>query len=355
MLALRKVEAAPGGRLVETPTPETAPPGAVVIRVAAAGLCGSDLHAFDWTPGYGFMADRLPVTLGHEIAGIVVALGEGVGSVRPGDRVTCAPFVGCGACAACRAARPEDCPERRVLGLHMDGGFAERLVAPAANCRRLPPGLPLDLAALAEPLAVAVNAVSVGEVAAGERVIALGAGPIGVMAAWAAARRGAEVLLLGRNDADRLAVAETLGLRTADVAGDGAGGTLAAAAARAFDGPVDRVLEATGAASAVAEALDLLRGGGVLVVAGIHDRPLTLDLTALVRSRRQLRGAWGAPDAALDEAVALLAAHPDALSRLVTHRLPLEEAERGFALARERKALKVLLTPPGASDMETAR
>ncbi|KAA0121545.1 sorbitol dehydrogenase [Methylobacterium sp. P1-11] len=345
MLALRKATAAFGADLVHVDAPPEPGAGRVTIAVAAAGICGSDIHAFEWTPGYGFMNLFMPVTLGHEFAGIVRAVGDGVTALAVGDRVTCWPTVPCGACSACAADRPQDCQSRRIVGLHADGAFAEQVVVPAANCRRLPDDMPLAIAALAEPLAVAVNAVDVAEVGPGDRVAVLGPGPIGLCIAFVAQLRGAVVLLAGLDDAARLDVARRIGIReTADLTS----GSLEAAIRNALGGEADRVIEATGSARSVVEGLAALRSGGVLVVAGIHSGSLDLDLTSFVRSKKQLRAAHDTTARAFDEAIRLLAAHAGTLDALITHRRPLAEAQAGFDLARSRQAMKVLLLPEAA-------
>ncbi len=352
MLALRKTRPAFGAALEQVRLPDAElSPGEVLIEVAAAGLCGSDLHAYDWTPDYAFMADNLPVTLGHEFAGIVRAVAGDVETLPVGTRVTCWPTVTCGRCAGCCAGRPEACEARRIIGLHRDGAFAARVRVPAANCRPLPDGLRLETAALTEPLSVAVNAVDLAEVEAGAAVVVLGPGPIGMAAAWVARHRGAEVLLVGLDDTARLARARKLGIdRTADLAGE----TLEAAVARCFGRRADRVIEATGAARSVEEGLAALRPCGLLVAAGIHAGACRIDLTGLVREKKQLRGAHDTTARAVEEAIRLLAAHGGELSALITHREPLARAQQAMKLARDKQAVKVLLLPgktaPAAGD-----
>lgn len=353
MLALRKTVPAFGAALVDLAEPPGGvPAGHLRLAVAAAGICGSDLHAYEWTPGYEFMAAALPVTIGHEFSGWVTEIGAGVEGVSLGDRVVCWPTVTCGTCANCRRGEPQDCTARRIIGLHQDGGFAERVTVPAANCFALPEGLALDIAALAEPLSIAVNAANLADIGPGDRVAVLGPGPIGMGVAWVAQARGAHVLLAGFDDTARLDRARDLGLNgLADLARE----PLGDAVARVLGGAADRVIEATGHAGSVAEGLDVLRPRGILVVAGIHKAPLTLDLTRLVREKKQLRGAHDTTAAALREAIALLAAHGDQLGRMITHREPLERAIEAVTLARSRQAVKVLLLPPQSSETKGLR
>src|ERR1700712_765883 len=122
MIALRKTKAERGLELVEPAEPLPGP-GEVLIAVAAAGICGSDLHADRWTDSYAFMTEHLPVTLGHEFAGRVMALGDCVRDFAIGDRVTAWPSVTCGRCRACRRQEPHDCEAKSIIGLHRNGAF----------------------------------------------------------------------------------------------------------------------------------------------------------------------------------------------------------------------------------------
>jgi len=344
LLAFRKTTPAFGADIVTIPEPTLPAAGMATVAVAAAGICGSDIHAYEWTPGYEFMEACLPLTLGHEFSGVVEGVGAGVLDIEIGDRVVCWPTIACGKCLACSSERPQDCTDRRIIGLHVDGAFAGRVTVPAINCRKVPDNLPLDIAALAEPLAVSVHAVNVAEISDGDRVVVLGPGPIGLGMAFVASQRGADVLIAGFNDDVRLQHARDLGIAgTVDLATE----TLAEAVQRHFGRPVDRVLEATGISTSVAEGLAILRSSGIFVVAGIHSRPLELDLTRFVREKKQLRAAHDTTNEALLEAILLLAEHTHLLSTLATHRLPLSRAAEGFELARSREAVKVLLIPEG--------
>ena len=345
MLTIRKL--GPGAGAAVEDCAQAAPPAAaqITIAVRAAGICGSDVHAWAWDAGYDFMTPHLPLTLGHEFAGHVVALGEGVDHLALGDAVVCWPTITCGTCASCRAGSPGDCAQRRVIGLHRDGGFASHVTLPAANALPLPAGLPMDVAALAEPLAVAVHAVDLAEPGFGTKIMVMGPGMIGLCAALVAQDRGADVLLAGHGDQPRLDLARRMGIRrTLDLATDGAAATLDGFA------PLDAVIEATGNPATIDQGLSLLRQGGIMVVAGIHGGPVTFDINRLVRGKKQLRGSHDTTPRAFREAIGRLAADPDRFAPLITHRLPLSRAEEGFALARQRSALKVLLIPEESPD-----
>ncbi|WP_299822124.1 alcohol dehydrogenase catalytic domain-containing protein [uncultured Jannaschia sp.] len=347
-LALRKTEPAFGVDLVEIFASGSLAPDEVEIEVLAAGICGSDLHAYAWDKGYEFMRPLLPVTIGHEFCGTVRTLGSavaGTGSVAVGDRVVCWPTVPCGDCNACREGEPLACEVRRIIGLHRDGGFCSRVRVPAANCLSVPPGMPPDVAALAEPLAIAIHAAELAGLKAGSRVVVLGPGPIGLAVAWIAAQEGARVLLVGLDDPHRLKLARDMGIENVADLSDG---SLVDHVQAAFGRNVDRVIEATGAPASVEDGLLVLRPRGILVAAGIHSGQCSIDLADLVRGKKQIRGAHDTTERAFRRAIDLLDRKGGALGQLISHRLPLRDALRGFELARGKAAMKIILYPNGS-------
>ncbi|WP_419898771.1 zinc-dependent alcohol dehydrogenase [Roseomonas sp. USHLN139] len=334
MLALRKTAAAPGLDFATLARPEPAA-GEVLVAVEAAGICGTDLHIADWTAGYESMTAAMPVTIGHEFAGVIAALGEGVSGWTAGQRVTVRPSTVCGHCAACRGGDPDGCTQRRGIGIGRDGAFASHVRVPSLNCVALPEGLDAELAAMTEPLSVSLHAAELPAIRPGERVLVLGPGPIGLGIAFFAALAGAEVTLAGVRDAPRLALARSLGgIATIDLAEGSLG-----------EQGFDVVIEAAGVAAAVTEGLARLRRGGRFVVAGIHARPAPLDLTRLVRMEQTLFGAYRAPIADWPRVLSLLSRHAETARKMITHRLPLERATEGFDLLRAREGSKVILRP----------
>jgi threonine dehydrogenase-like Zn-dependent dehydrogenase len=344
MHALRKTGAGFGLELLDAAEPPPPDPGEVVVRVERAGICGSDVHAYEWTDGYGFMVPHLPLTMGHEFAGRVEAVGAGAPWAE-GTRVAVMPFVACGGlCASCRRGDVRNCERRETIGLTRDGGFARHARVPAASCIALPESVDTELGALVEPLGVGCEAVLVGGVGLGDTVLVLGPGTIGQGIALMARAAGAgRVLVAGRADAPRFEVLRSLGF--ADLI-DVADAPLREQVMAATSGrPVDVVLEATGHPASLTEGLSVLRKGGVLVVAGIHPGPVSLPLTDFVRARHQLRATHGAARPTWDRVLALLARDPEGFRPMITHRLPLERGLEGFELARQRAASKVMLTP----------
>lgn len=334
MLAIRKAAPEPGLVCREVEAPALLHDDEVLVRVEAAGICGTDLHIADWTAGYEAMASAMPVTLGHEFAGRV----ERGPPEWIGRRVVVRPSVTCGRCEGCRQHGEDGCTARTGIGIRRNGGFASLASVPARNCMPVPDGLDPELAALTEPLTVAAQAIARAGTVEGKRVLVLGPGPIGLGVALFAERAGSAALTIaGRDDAARLACARALGFTdTVDALAD--------------DEPLapagfDVIFEATGVPEVASAAQRLLAPGGVLVICGIHARPASFDLTAMVRLEQSVVGSYRAPVARWGEVVAAIAAAPERFRKLISHRLPLSEALEGFALMRSRAAIKVMLQP----------
>ena len=339
MKALVKTAPGPGGlEFRDLPDP-VAGLGQVVMAVRAAALCGTDVHI-----AHGTHAVRPPLVLGHELAGVVAALGPGVSGVFPGERITTETDASfCGECAFCRAGDQHLCPHRTAIGTTVDGGFAELVAIPAAGVHRLPDGLDFVAGALTEPLAVAVRAVvERAAVGAGEEVVVVGPGTIGLLAAQVALARGAAVTVagLGRHEA-RFRLARRLGIaRTAalDVPGE------RDAAAVGRDGlGVDTVIECSGAPDMIAAGLGLLRKGGRLVQVGLTGgRSVPLELDPFVHRELTLVASRGKRPSCFRMALVLVAGGRVTPGPLVTHRFALGDWEAAFETAG-RPGTKVVL------------
>ncbi|MGE0224013.1 MAG: zinc-binding dehydrogenase [Acetobacteraceae bacterium] len=343
MLTLRKTKPGFGLELfdgTEAPSPGA---GEVTIRVEHAGICGSDVHAYEWTDGYGFMVPHLPVTMGHEFAGRIVAVGAGAG-LKEGTAVTAMPAVVCGTCPNCARGDTRNCLNRQSIGLSRPGGFARHVTIPAADCMPLPDAVDTELGALTEPLGVGCEAVLTGEVGLGDTVLVMGPGTIGqAIALFARAAGAGRVLVSGRADGPRFDVMRQLGFE--DIL-DVAEAPLDQLVMTANGGrKVDVVIEATGYPPAVNDGLGVLKTGGVLVVAGIHPGPVSIHLTNFVRARHQLRATHGCDRPTWDKVLSLLAREGERFRAMITHRMPLERGIEGFELSRQRAASKVMLRP----------
>jgi threonine 3-dehydrogenase len=343
MLALQKIEPAFGLVLRDVPPPVPGP-GEVVIEVGATGVCGTDLHIYEWTPGYEAMASRMPVTIGHELAGTVAAIGPGVTGLAEGISVTARPSVVCGRCPACVAGNSDACAARTGIGITRNGGFARYVALPAENCVSVPSNLDPEVAALTEPMTVSAEAVDTGEVRAGDRVLVLGPGSIGQGIALFAREAGAaEVVVVGRDDQFRLDRLRAMGFP--DVIDLGERTLPEALASYLARGRFDVVIEATGVPAVVQQGLDVLRKRGVLVVCGIHPRPASVDLTRLVREHQQIRGSYRAPLSTWPRVVDFLTRHTELARQMITHRVALGDALAGFELARQKAASKLIVFP----------
>lgn len=345
MLAVRKTDAIFGVSVSETPDLAAPGRGQIRIGVQAAGICGSDVHVYEWTAGYEGLLRRMPFTLGHEFAGAVEAVGEEVGWLRIGQRVTVMPAVHCGYCDMCRKGEEDHCGNRVSIGLGLNGGFAPAVMAPAANCIPVPDTVDAELAALVEPLCVGLQAVEIGAVAVGQTVAVLGVGMIGLAMAMMARLAGARVILVGKSDGQRFALARRLGFAECI---DLDRTSLAQGLAALVDGKVDCVLEATGAPSSVTDGLSILRKRGIYVAGGIYATPMSLNLTDFVRNKHQIRGTHSSTRANWYAMLDILSRKPEEFRPLITHRLPLGDAIEGFELCRARKAMKVMLHPQQA-------
>jgi len=344
MLALQKTRDGEGLELRDVPRPATPGAGEVQLRIAATGICGTDLGIQKWSAGYAsVMGKALPVTLGHETVGRVTALGEGVTGLAEGDAVVVNPAIACGKCAACLEGDPVGCLDRQAFGMVLDGAFARQVNVDARYAYRLPGNIPLELGALVEPLSVGAYALDVAGFEPGQRVVVFGPGPIGQGAAVLAREMGAaEVAIVGFKDHARFETLRSLGFeQLVDMSEEGAADRLKALAGRGFD----IAIEAAGVASVVDQALAVLKSQGVLALAGMGDLSAPFNLGLLVRNRLQIRGVSRIPPRIWPKVIELLAARPEAFAGLVTHRMPLAQAQEAFALARSGQSSKILLIP----------
>jgi threonine 3-dehydrogenase len=340
MRALAKTRPGPGAELVERPIP-TPGAGEVLLRMEAASICGTDNHLYNWDP---WAAEILkpPIILGHELAGRVVAAGAGVDRVREGDLVGVESHIVDWTCHQCRGGNPHLCRNLKVIGAHVDGGFAEYAVIPQANAIESN-GLDPAVVALQEPMGNAVHAAFV-EPIEGRTVAVTGCGPIGLCTVAIAKAAGAALVVASDVEPYRLELATTMG---ADLVLDATEPDMATRALEATGGDgVDVVLEMSGSPAALQSGLQIVTSGGRISLLGIFSRPVEMDLSDLVIQKglriygiygRRLYDSW-------ERTQALLRGGLD-VTPIITHRLPLADWERGFALLASRHAGKVVLLP----------
>jgi 2-desacetyl-2-hydroxyethyl bacteriochlorophyllide A dehydrogenase len=306
--------------------------GTVVVRVTAAGLCGTDYRI--WT---GDRAVGYPLVMGHEFIGTVLAVGADAPGLAVGDRVAVEPNYSCGRCPLCREGNRNLCLSRTAVGIDVDGGFAEQARVPARCCWPAPPALPDETLMLTEPLAVVVRAVKRAEPKSGETAAVVGVGTLGLLAVQVLRARGVRVLAVSRSDR-RLALAQALGADAVTAAGARAD----VDAARIFSGRegVDLVIETAGTAPAVAQAVELSRPGGRIVLTGLPHEPTELDFFWVVRRELRILGSMIYQDE-FPEAMRLLEAGVVRVERLLTHRFSLDRIGEAFVAHRASDSIKV--------------
>lgn len=322
-------------RVETSPTPVAAA-DEVVVRVHVAGLCGTD-HRI-WS---GDRAVAYPRVMGHEFVGRVDAVGTGVTRVKVGDRVAVEPNYSCGSCPLCREGNRNLCLSRTAIGIDVDGCFAEVVRVPARCCWPAPTGVADEDLMLTEPLAVVVRAVARAGVRAGEAAAVVGVGTLGLLALQVLRVRGARVLCIGRSRR-RLALARELGADAVHALVDGP----PERAGQVFSGRegVDCVIETAGTPEAVNDALGLVRPGGRIVLTGLPHAPTPVGFFSVVRREVTITGSMIYQDEFAD-AMRLVAAGRVRTTPLITHRFPLDQISRAFAVHEEPAAIKVAVVP----------
>lgn len=333
---------------VETIDDPIAGPGEVIVGIGAGGICGSDIHYYT-DGGIGTIRVREPIIIGHEAAGTVLELGEGVSSLSVGDRVALNPSHPCGTCRFCMAGARQHCLNMRFKGSamflpHDQGFFRDRLGIGAGQCHAIADGVPMAEAALAEPLAVCRRAFTratemAGDIA-GRRVLVTGAGPIGALCVALARHFGASEIVVTDLQEATLAVARQVGAtRTVNVATEAG----ALAAYEAEKGQFDLAFECSAAGPALRTAIACTRPLGTIVQVGVMgDTPVPFNM--LVAKELNLIGTHRF-DREFGQAVELINSRSMTLGPIVTQSFPVEEAETAMKFATDRsKAVKVQVT-----------
>ena len=318
-------------------------PGQVRVRIETGGICGSDLHYFH-AGGFGTVRLREPMVLGHEVAGRIDAIGDGVVRLSVGDRVAVSPSLPCSRCRYCQAGQQMHCLDMRFYGSamrfpHVQGAFREQLVAEEGQCHLVPASLGIGEAAMAEPLAVCLHAVRRAGPMLGRRVLVTGSGPIGALCAIAARRAGAAEVVATDVSAAPAALLMQLGAdRFIDVVGE----PEALAAYGLGKGQFDVMLECAGSDQALIAGLDVVKPQGIIVQVGLGGTA-TLPLNTLVAKEIELRGTFRFHEE-FALAVEMLAKRLIDVAPLITATLPFTEAKQAFELASDRsRAMKVQL------------
>ena len=346
MLAFVKKEAGFGGEIRDWTEPKIQDPGEVLIEVKSCGICGSDVHFYEWPEE---MHDQLakavtfPRVLGHEAAGVLKEVGKEVKDFKVGDRVVCETWGGCGLCYYCRLGRFNHCLHQKRIGQKADGGMAKYMVVPSLSLYKIPEGLSYDQGAVVEPLGVALHAFERSHIKPGDDLVIIGPGAIGLLGAILAQAMGVgKLFVIGLDlDKDRLKVGASVGARTLVVNQDPIQETIL----QATDGKgVDSVLDTSGSRESIPMALKVLKQGGEILEVGIG-APFSFDYVELVRKEAILIGSYRRLPSTWMRAISLIAQKKVDVSPVITHLLPLQKAKEGFETLIHRKGLKVILNP----------
>ncbi|MEX0276956.1 MAG: zinc-binding dehydrogenase [Ruegeria sp.] len=322
---------------VEDATAEPPGPGEAAIRVAYCGICGTDMHVY-----HGNMDARVGLNrvIGHEMSGVVEAVGEGVDTVKLGQKVVVRPLVHCGKCPACLRGHTHICQNLKFLGLDTDGAMQEIWTVPAHTLHVLPDDLRMDHAALIEPVAVACHDVRLSGLQAGEDVVVIGGGPIGILVAMVARDAGGNVVISEVNP-NRLAIAEKLGFETINpVETDLA----AEINARTGDKGADVVFEVSGTQPGVDAMTAVAATRARIVMVAIHATKPQIDLFQFFWRELQLIGARVYEPEDYEKAIAVVASGGVDADVVITDVSPLSDIQSAFeALDRSPTAMKSLI------------
>jgi threonine 3-dehydrogenase len=344
MKAVVKLEAAPGAQMTSVKIPEIKP-NEVLVKVKATSICGTDVHIYKWDE-WARRRIRPPQILGHELAGEVVEVGKEVKSLKVGDYISAESHIPCGSCIQCKTGQQHICANLEILGVDRNGCFAEYVAIPEAVAWKNDPELPLEFASVQEPLGNSVYATLVTEVA-GKTMAIFGDGPTGLFAIGVAKVSGAaKVFAVGRHPR-RLEIAKEMG---ADVVLNEREADVVEEILSATEGiGVDIVQDMAGTQAAIEEGLEVLRKGGRFTAFGIPPEPVRIDLAKNVIFKgvtiygingREMFDTWF-------KVANLLGSGLLDISPVITHKLPLEDFERGFELMMKRPkvAAKIVLFP----------
>jgi L-gulonate 5-dehydrogenase len=332
--------------LLDRGDPPPPGPGEVVIAPEAVGICGSDYHFFLGELSEAAGGSQFPRVQGHEVAGRIAALGPDCrAELALGQRVALWPLYACGECYPCRVGRPNACDSFELIGIHVDGGLQQQLRTGQAQVFPIQAESPA-VAAMAEPLSIAVRAVSRAALQAGERAVVLGAGPIGQCICLAARERGADVLVVDLQ-ASRLPLSASMGAETLVWTDAQA----VVAAARRWAGPEGPpvVFDATGAAGAVRAMVEMVASAGRAVQVGMSNEEVALRIGSLTEKELDLLGVSCCGAVEFAEAVALAERNQAPLARMISHEFALEQAPEAleFAIGNPTKVMKVVIRNDG--------
>lgn len=343
MRAIRKLRAAPGFELVEVPVPAPKK-GEILIKVKATSMCGTDIHIYNWEPPWSTGRYTPPKTMGHEVCGEIVELGAGVDGFAVGDNISAESHIADMTCPICRMKNYHICQNVKFFSIDTDGFWAEYAVMPERNAWKNPPGMKPEIATLQESMGNSVYTVTESHVQ-GKTIAIFGSGPTGLFATGIAKALGAlSVIVVTGSDVHSM-IAKKMG---ADVVID-RHETDPVQAIRDETGGVgaDAVLEMSGAAEAFAQSLHAVRLTGQVTVLGLPTKPITVDVSKdIVLKDLTVRGIYGRKMWDTWKITSnLLSSKKIDISPIITHRLKLEEFEKGINAMKTGESGKVVMFP----------
>ncbi|WP_100398842.1 zinc-dependent alcohol dehydrogenase [Bacillus sp. FJAT-44742] len=337
MKAIRKQERKYGSIGVEEVPLPTCTENEVTVRIKTASVCGSDIHAYTFSPTHHYI--NTPITMGHECAGEVIEVGSNVEDFVPGDPVVVEAILYCGKCSSCMQGNTHLCNEFEVRGMKMDGVFTEQIVTKPKYLHKVPRELSFEQACLVEPLAVAIHAVVDNcDVTPGELVLISGPGPVGILTACVVRSMGAIPVITGLSDDEkaRSPLLRKNGFHAVNVEKE----QMTTYLQHHFKtDKVGVVIECSGSTLALQSSLQVLQKGGVVTLVGLYSRPAQIDLTHLVRSEISIRSSCAYKWNNFRQAINLLATKKLELSDLITL-YSIHEAEKAFEDAIRKKVVK---------------
>ena len=344
MLAAAKTSTKPGIELITVPVPEISGEE-VLVKVMASGLCGSDIHTYLWEETMHYKEKYLPLILGHEFSGEVVAVGEQVRTVKLGDHVLAKPSHPCGQCWFCRNNQPQNCTDRAICGTTKAGAFAEYCAIHEDQVVHMPEGMTWEQGAIVEPLGVGANCAIRSGLVYGDFVVISGPGPIGLTALLAARALGAgRIAVYGTSrDETRLALARELG---ADYTFMGDQCDIVQEIKNLTGGQgADVALECVGRSALLQTNLDLVRKLGTVCCAGVYSTPATFNLDDAVRNSKKIIGAYAGYS--FERSVQWTTGNNELAEKavkIISHRSHLREIEDAFQRAMRQENVKEIFT-----------
>lgn len=311
--------------------------GEAIVRIRRIGICGTDLHAYQGNQPYF----SYPRVLGHELAGVIEAIGGNEAGLRPGDQVSIIPYMHCGECSACRSGRTNCCKSMKVFGVHMDGGMRERVSIPVGHLLKTS-GLTLDQSAMLEPLAIGAHAIRRSGLSAGDTVLVIGAGPIGLGIMALARYAGAQVIAMDVND-ERLGFCRSWAKIEHTVNALQQPKEQVAAITGGESAGI--VIDATGNVASMTDAFNLVAHGGTLVYVGLVKSDITFNDPSFHSHEMTLMGSRNATMEDFEFVLKAISAGYVDIDRYITHRCAFGDMINHFDswLKPESKVIKALV------------